>query len=263
MTLFRPVIDIHQGRVKQIVGGTLTGNPDDLKTNFVSDKSAADFAGMYRDDSLKGGHVVMLGGGNEEEALRALHAYPGGLQVGGGITPLNAETFLSAGASHVIVTSWLFDREGHFDESRLQEIAKAAGRERLVVDLSCCRASDRGWTVVMNRWQKETDLEITPQTLDRFVGLCDELLIHGTDVEGLGRGIDSELVRMLGSWGQLPVTYAGGARSIADLDEVQSASNGNVDLAIGSALDIFGGETIRYADCVAYNRDRGTGLPPV
>jgi phosphoribosylformimino-5-aminoimidazole carboxamide ribotide isomerase len=259
VTLFRPVIDLHQGKVKQIVGGTLTENPDDLKTNFVSDRSAADFARLYRDDGLKGGHVVMLGSGNEKEALSALLAYPGGLQVGGGITPLNAEAYLNAGASHVIVTSWLFDREGHFEESKLQEVVKAVGRERLVIDVSCCR-TDAGWTVVMNRWQSRTDLEITPQTLDHFAGACDELLIHGTDVEGLGRGIDEDLVRLLGSWGRLPLTYAGGAQSIDDLARVQSLSNGKVDLGIGSALDIFGGEKIRYTDCVAYNRDRSTGM---
>jgi len=255
VTLFRPVIDIHRGRVKQIVGGTLTENPEELKTNFVSDGSAADFARMYRDDGLKGGHVVMLGGGNEEEALRALEAYPGGLQVGGGMTPDNAVTYLDAGASHVIVTSWLFDCQGQFDESKLQEVVKAVGRERLVIDLSCRRTAN-GWTVVMNRWQTETDLEITPQTLDRFTGVCDELLIHGTDVEGLGRGIDEDLVRLLGSWGQQPVTYAGGARSVDDLKTVGSISEGRVDLAIGSALDIFGGSKIRYSDCVAYNRTR-------
>ncbi len=256
-TAFRPVIDLHEGRVKQIVGATLTGNPDELQTNFVSEKSAADFAALYRDDGLLGGHLIMLGGGNEGQAEEALGAYPGGLQVGGGITPHNAGRFLDAGASHVIVTSWLFDSEGLFSEDRLQAMADRVGAERLVVDLSC-RSVGNGWKVFMNRWQTETDLDVTPSTLDRFAGLCDEVLVHAVAVEGTGRGIDKKLIAALGAGGRRPSTYAGGASSIQELDTVQSGGRGNVDLASGSALDIFGGGKIRYADCVAFNRGQGT-----
>src|SRR5688572_24581451 len=104
--MFRPCIDLHEGKVKQIVGGTLGDDPARLQTNFVSERPAAWYAELYRRDALTGGHVIMLGTGNEEAAREALRAYPGGLQVGGGINLDNAESWLAAGASHVIVTSW-------------------------------------------------------------------------------------------------------------------------------------------------------------
>src|SRR3954469_7578430 len=116
--MFRPCIDLHEGKVKQIVGGTLAAAPGALRTNFVSDHSAAWYAELYKRDGLKGGHVVMLGSGNEAEARAALSVYPGGLQVGGGINSENAHSWLEAGASHVIVTSWVF-RDGRLDRERL------------------------------------------------------------------------------------------------------------------------------------------------
>src|SRR5208283_411134 len=109
--MFRPCIDLHEGKVKQIVGGSLSDDPALLRTNFVSERPARWFAELYRGDDLRGGHVIMLGPGNETAAREALGAFPGGLQVGGGINSENARPFLDAGASHVIVTSWIF-REG-------------------------------------------------------------------------------------------------------------------------------------------------------
>lgn len=236
----------------QIVGGTLTDSGDGTRTNFESDRPAAWFADQYRRDQLTGGHVIMLGPGNEAAAREALAAYPGGLQIGGGINADNARTWLEAGASQVIVTSWVF-REGRLDESRLAELVRLIGRERLVLDLSCRRREDR-YLVVTDRWQKFTDLGVEADTLRRLESSCAEFLVHAVDVEGLCRGIDGELVQRLAAAVSLPTTYAGGARSMADLEEVTRLSGGRVDLTIGSALDLFGGNGVRYADCVAFNR---------
>ena len=253
MSRFRPCIDLHEGRVKQIVGGTLTDDGGALRTNFVSAQPAEFYAAMYRDDALTGGHVIMLGAGNDEAARRALSAWPGGLQIGGGITAENAAAWLEAGASHVIVTSWLFDAAGNFLPERLAALEKAAGRERLVIDLSCRRDAD-GWTVCMNRWQTRTTVRVTPPVLDELAGHCAEFLIHAADVEGQCRGMDEDLLRLLGAWGRIPVTYAGGARSVADLQLAHDVSDGRVDVTIGSALDIFGGSGVLYADCVEWNQ---------
>jgi phosphoribosylformimino-5-aminoimidazole carboxamide ribotide isomerase len=250
--MFRPCIDLHEGKVKQLVGGTLGDDPSQVRTNFVSDRSAAWYAELYRRDSLKGGHVIMLGPGNEEAARTALAAYPGGLQIGGGINVDNARAWLGAGASHVIVTSWVF-REGQVDWDRLRSLVTAIGRQRLVLDLSC-RRKGNDYFVVTDRWQQFTEEKISAGSLQRFADWCDEFLIHAVDVEGLCRGIDAELVEKLGCWAPIPTTYAGGARSLADLEEVTRLGQGRIDLTIGSALDIFGGTGVRYADAVAFNR---------
>ncbi len=250
--MFRPCIDLHEGKVKQIVGGSLTDSGAGLRTNFVSDHSAAWFAELYKKDGLRGGHVIMLGPGNEEPARAALAAYPCGLHIGGGVNLDNAQRWLDAGASHVIVTSWVF-RDGNLDWDRLNALVDAIGQKRLVLDLSCRRKGDQYW-VVTDRWQKFTEMTITQHTLDRLSKRCDEFLIHAADVEGLCGGVDLELVEMLGKWSPIPTTYAGGARSLIDLEEVTRIGGGRIDLTIGSALDIFGGTTVRYADCVAFNR---------
>jgi phosphoribosylformimino-5-aminoimidazole carboxamide ribotide isomerase len=247
--MFRPCIDLHEGKVKQIVGGSLASGG--LKTNFVSDKSAAWFAELYRRDGLTGGHVIMLGPGNETEARAALAAYPGGLQIGGGVNAENASAWLDAGASHVIVTSWVF-REGRVDEQRLAELVKGVGKERLVLDLSC-RQRGHDYFVVTDRWQKFTELKISEETLQSLARSCAEFLVHAVDVEGLCRGVDGALVEKLGAWSPIPITYAGGASSLADLETVTRLGQGKVDLTIGSALDIFGGSGVRYEDGVAFN----------
>jgi phosphoribosylformimino-5-aminoimidazole carboxamide ribotide isomerase len=249
--VFRPCIDLHEGKVKQIVGGSLSDTGAQLRTNFVSDKNAAWFADLYRRDSLTGGHVIMLGTGNDDEARAALAAYPGGLQIGGGVNASNARAWLDAGASHVIVTSWVF-REGRVDWERLAELVRIVGRKCLVIDLSC-RVRDGNYFVVTDRWQKFTEVILSAETLARFSESCAEFLIHAVDVEGLCRGIDGELVRKLGEWSPLPTTYAGGASSLADLERVSELGRGRVDLTIGSALDIFGGTGVRYAEVVAFN----------
>ena len=252
--MFRPCIDLHEGKVKQIVGGTLEAGPGQLRTNFVSDRSAAWYARLYRGDGLAGGHVILLGPGNEDAARLALGEYPGGLQVGGGVNLDNARSWLEAGASHVIVTSWVF-REGRLDWDRLRQLAGAVGKERLVLDLSCRRRGG-DYLVVTDRWQRFTELALGADTLSELAAWCAEFLVHAVDVEGLCRGIDTELVARLAQCSPLPVTYAGGASSLADLETVTRLGKGRVDLTIGSALDIFGGSGVRYADAVAFNRNR-------
>jgi phosphoribosylformimino-5-aminoimidazole carboxamide ribotide isomerase len=238
--------------VKQIVGGTLSAEPGRLQTNFVSDRPASWYAELYRRDALKGGHVIMLGPGNETEARAALASYPGGLQIGGGINLDNAHTWLDASASHVIVTSWVF-RGGQVDWERLAQLVKAIGKARLVLDLSCRRRGEH-YFVVTDRWQKFTDLEISAENLAKLANSCAEFLIHAVDVEGQCRGIDRELVAKLAKWSPIPTTYAGGASSLADLETVAEVGQGRIDLTIGSALDIFGGGGVRYEDAVAFNR---------
>jgi phosphoribosylformimino-5-aminoimidazole carboxamide ribotide isomerase len=247
--VFRPCIDLHDGKVKQIVGGTLDSGG--LRTNFVSERSAAWYAELYRRDGLRGGHVIMLGPGNEQEARAALGAYPGGLQIGGGINARNARSWLDAGASHVIVTSWVF-RDGRLHWPRIEQLVSEIGREHLVLDLSCRKRAE-DYFIVTDRWQKFTEHTISAQTIEQLAAHCAEFLVHAVDVEGLCRGIDGELVEKLGQWSPVPVTYAGGANSIADLETVTRLGRGKVDLTIGSALDIFGGTGVRYADAVAFN----------
>lgn len=252
--MFRPCIDLHDGKVKQIVGGSLTDSGAGLRTNFVSERPSSWYAELYKRDGLKGGHVIMLGTGNEAAAKDALGAYPGGLHVGGGINATNAQSYLDAGASHVIVTSWVF-REGRLDETRLDELVKLIGKSRLVLDLSC-RIREGEYFVVTDRWQKFTSLQVNEATLKTLAGSCSEFLIHAVDVEGLCQGVDLELVKRLGKWSPIPTTYAGGARSLEDLQQVAVASQGSVDLTIGSALDIFGGNGVRYEECVNFNRQQ-------
>lgn len=250
MTLFRPCIDLHEGRVKQIVGGTLTD--EGARENFVSDKSAAEFAELYRRDGLSGGHVIQLGPGNEEAARAALSAFPGGLQLGGGINEKNARTWLDAGASQVIVTSYLFEG-GRFSEARLRALLERVSPDELVIDLSCRRRGSE-YFVATNRWQTVTDVRVDGALLDRLAPSCCEFLVHAADVEGLCQGIEEDVVRLLGEAATIPVTYAGGARSLDDLARVAELSRGKVDLTFGSSLDIFGGRGVKYADCVAHNR---------
>ena len=238
--------------MKQIVGGTLTDGGETLRTNFESDRPAEWYADRYRRDGLTGGHLIKLGPGNDEAARAALEAFPGGLQLGGGINAGNGQAWLDAGASHLIVTSWVF-REGRLDEARLDDLETAFGRERLVLDLSCRRRGGEWW-VVTDRWQKFTELAVNRTTLHQLAAHCAEFLVHAADVEGLCRGIDIELVERLSRDCPIPVTYAGGARSLEDLEVVTKLSEGRVDLTIGSALDIFGGSGVGYEDCVAFNR---------
>ena len=246
---FRPCIDLHQGVVKQIVGSTLSDNTDIMPaTNFTAEKSPDWYADLYRRDNLSGGHVIQLGPGNEAAALTALQTWPDGLQIGGGIGLENAAQWIDAGAQAVIVTSWVF-HDGVVDESRLQHLSTKIGKNRLVLDLSC-RKRDGQYLIVTDRWQTFTSAAIHPRLLDRLARYCFEFLIHGVDVEGLCQGIETDLVKRLGAWSGIPITYAGGIRSMADIEQIETLGRKTLDFTVGSALDIFGGTQIQYADLV-------------
>ncbi len=247
---FRPCIDLHRGKVVQIVGGSLVdANQSSLHTNFSTDKSPAEFARLYQDSNLPGGHVIALGGGNQDAALSALQAWPGGMQYGGGVTPDNAELYLKAGASHVIVTSYVFS-EGRIDAEKLGRLVHKVGREHLVLDLSCRKRGD-DFYIVTDRWQTFTDEKITAGLLGRLADSCAEFLVHGVDVEGLRQGIQEELIALLALHSPCPVTYAGGVNKLGDLELVRRIGCNRVDLTIGSALDIFGGN-VRFADVLEW-----------
>ncbi|MBD3343847.1 MAG: phosphoribosylformimino-5-aminoimidazole carboxamide ribotide isomerase [Chitinivibrionales bacterium] len=250
---FRPCIDLHDGTVKQIVGSTLSDSDrNGLVTNFESEKPPAFYAGLYRKDNLLGGHIIMLGPGNEKAACEALAAYPGGMQVGGGITPDNSHVFLDAGASHVIVTSYVFNN-GTINRDNLERIVSTVGKDRLVLDLSCKKMGDH-YVVATNRWQKLSSMKITQNTLAELSKYCSEFLVHAADVEGKQQGIEKKLVALLGNCSPLPVTYAGGIRGLEDLEIILTEGGDRVDATIGSALDIFGGK-VPYADVVAWHRN--------
>eukprot|EP00898_Chlorokybus_atmophyticus_P006880 jgi/Chlat1/7193/Chrsp57S06756 len=270
---FRPCIDIHDGKVKQIVGSTLRDLPQEesanegpLVENYVSELSAGEYAKMYQQDNLPGGHVIMLGSTvpNQAAALDAITSYPGGMQVGGGITPGNAALYLDAGASHVIVTSFVFTA-GKLDHERLSQLVETVGKKRLVLDLSC-RKQDGQYYVVTDRWQRFTDVTLSGETFQQLAGCADEFLVHGVDKEGLKSqnrlGVDDELIELLAKLSPIPVTYAGGVASLDDLERVRVAGNGIVDVSVGSALDIFGGN-LQYAEVVAWHRRQSRAQVPV
>jgi len=249
--MFRPCIDLHGGKVKQIVGGTLDDSNESPDTNFVSEKPSSWFAELYQKDQLKGGHIIRLGQGNEEASIEALKAYPNGMQIGGGITNENAAKYLEAGATHVIVTSFVF-KNGQLNQKNLDLVINEVGKEKLVLDLSCRIKDDKYW-IVTDRWQNFTDTELNSQTLEDLSAYCDEYLVHAVDVEGLCKGIDWRLVDLLCE-AKIPTTYAGGASSLNDLIKITEDTDNKIDLTIGSALDIFGGDKILYRDAVDYNK---------
>ncbi len=253
---FRPCIDLRGGRVVQIVGGTLTDSGAQTVTNFVSDRAPADFAALYKRDGLGGGHVIMLGPGSEDAARSALAAYPGGLQIGGGISADNAMSWLDAGASHVIVTSYLFE-DGQLSPARLAATVRAIGPARLVIDLSCRLGADGHYYAATDRWQTVTPTRLSASLFRALEPSCAEFLVHAADVEGKCEGIDEGLVRLLGDWVTLPTTYAGGAQRLEDVARVEALSGGKVDLTIGSALDIFGGVRVLYEDAARLGRRAG------
>ena len=245
---FRPCIDLHGGQVKQIVGSTLS-DEHGADENFVSDKSAGYYAELYKRDGLTGGHVIMLGAGNQNAALEAVQAYPGGLQVGGGINDTNALEWLENGASHVILTSYIFNN-GQLNKENLDKIFTMVGKDRLVLDLSC-RLKDGKYYIVTDRWQKFTDWEVNRENLEYFAEYCCEFLIHAVDVEGMQSGIDTDLIALMAENSPIPCVYAGGISSQQDIDTIRSIGKGAIAYTVGSALDIFGGNKLRYADIVA------------
>lgn len=245
----RPCIDIHSGRVKQIVGGSLSDKGEGLIENFISDKSPSYYSEMFKKDNLVGGHVIMLGPGNTEAAVEALSAYPSGLQIGGGINADNANFYLESGASHVIVTSYVF-KDGEVNWDNLNKIVDVIGKEKLVLDLSC-RKKDGKYYVVTDRWQKYTNFELNKENIEKLESYCDEFLVHAVDVEGKCSGIQEDLVELLGNWVTIPTTYAGGVHCFKDIEDIKRLGNNKIDVTIGSALDIFGGN-LSYIEVVKY-----------
>lgn len=252
----RSCIDIHNGKVKQIVGGSLSDRNGSAVENYVSEYDAAYYAALYKRDNLKGGHIILLNPSGTDyyiedckQAELALKEYPLGLQIGGGITHENAASFLSMGASHVIVTSYVF-QEGRINYTNLEKLVNITGKDRLVLDLSC-RKKEGKYYIVTDRWQKFTDVVLDEKAMERLSVYCDEFLIHGVDAEGKSSGIETELVKILGQSESIPVTYAGGVSSFKDLDIIKELGNNKVDVTIGSALDLFGG-TLPYEEVVLY-----------
>ena len=252
---FRPCIDIHNGKVKQIVGGSLQDHKDQAKENFVAAKDASFYAELYKEYGLKNGHIILLNPVTSEyyeatkaQAMGALRAYPGGMQIGGGITAENAGVYLDAGASHVIVTSYVF-RDGKIDLERLRLLSERVGKKQLVLDLSCRKSADGAYYIVTDRWQKFTRVQVTEETLNRLAEYCDEYLIHAVDVEGKSAGIEAELVQLLGESSPIPATYAGGVHAMEDLELIRKLGGGSVHVTIGSALDLFGGY-LKFEDMV-------------
>lgn len=234
---FRPCIDLHDGKVKQIVGETLTDNQ--TIENFISKNGAEFFAKIYKEAKLTGGHIVMLGPGNRDEAIKALHAFPGGMQIGGGLNDENYKEYLDEGASHIIVTSFIFsDKE--IDLEKVKRISNSAGSKKLVIDLSC-KLKNNNYYVVSNKWKDFTNFKITKDSLGMLSKYCDEFLIHAADVEGKKNGADLRLIELLSEITDIPVTYAGGIQNLDDVKEVSKSGNNKIDLTIGSALDLFGG----------------------
>jgi len=248
---FRPCIDLHDGKVKQIVGSTLSD--EGAAENFVSDKSPAFYAELYKNDNLTGGHIIKLGPGNDKAAIQALAAYPEGLQLGGGINSENAAYWLDQGAGKLILTSFIF-KDGQLNMNNLQEIYAITGRERLVLDLSC-RIRNGKYYIVTDRWQKFTSYEVNAQTLEKLSSYCSEYLIHAVDIEGKQSGIDMRLVELMSSYSPVPAVYAGGISSFADIKKIMQAGKGHVAYTVGSALDIFGGSQLQYSEVVEYDRN--------
>ncbi len=244
---FRPCIDIHNGKVKQLKGASLSDSSGSADENFVSDRGASFYAGIYREKKLYGGHVIVLNNASSEyyeqsenEALSALKAFPGGLQYGGGVNDRNAASFLEAGASHVIVTSFVF-REGKLFYDNLRALQRETGVERIVLDLSCRKKEDGSYYVVTDRWQKFSDFEVTKESLSSLSGECSEFLIHAVDVEGHSAGIDRELLSILSGVENISLTYAGGVRNTEDIDIIRKEGRNRVDFTVGSSLNLFGG----------------------
>lgn len=254
--MFRPCIDIHNGKVKQIVGSSLKDLNNEAVENFVSEQDAAFYANLYKSDGVRGGHIILLNAVDSEyydatraQAVQALRAYPGGLQVGGGITAENASYYIKEGASHVIVTSYVF-KDGKINYENLHKLVDAVGKEHLVLDLSC-RYKEDGYYIVTDRWQKFTSERVTTELLDELAGYCDEFLVHAVDVEGKQSGIEKPLISLLGEWGKIPVTYAGGVSCFEDLEAIKELGKGNLNVTIGSALDLFGGN-LKYKEVLEY-----------
>ncbi len=246
---FRPCIDIHNGKVKQIVGGSLVDKGEGTIDNYVSDYDGDYYAKLYKDRGLTGGHAIILNPRDSEyyaedlrQAKLALNAFAGGLMIGGGVDVSNAREFIEAGASHVIVTSYVF-KDGRVDMDRLNALVNEVGREHLTLDFSCRKKDDK-YYIVTDRWQKYTDVTVNKETLKQYSDMADEFLVHAVDVEGKSAGVDDELLNILSEFNECPVTYAGGISSYDDIRKIKRIGNDKIDITIGSALDLFGGDLV-------------------
>lgn len=255
---FRPCIDIHNGSVKQIVGGSLRDENNQAVDNFISDKDASFYGDLYKKHGLSGGHIIILNPAGSEfyeadlrQAKLALKAFEGGLQIGGGINADNAKSFLDMGASHVIVTSYVF-KNGEINEENLKKIVKAVGKSQLVLDLSC-RRRDGEYYIVTDRWQKFTEVKLCEKTVEYLSEYCDEFLIHAVDAEGKAKGIEEQIAAIMGDFCKIPSTYAGGISSLGDIEALKKAGKGKIDFTVGSALDLFGG-SIPFRSLVEISR---------
>jgi len=253
---FRPCIDIHNGQVKQIIGGSLKDEKNEAIENFVSVQDAAYYAELYKRNHISGGHVILLNPvtspyyeATKQQAMLALHQYEGGMQIGGGITDKNAGEYLNAGAAHVIVTSFVF-QNGEINYDNLNKLIKAVGKNRLVLDVSC-RKKDGKYFIVTDRWQKFTNVVLTEQIFCKLSRFCDEFLIHAVDAEGKTKGIEKELAEIMGKMEGMTMTYAGGISCMEDLFTLKKLGKGRIDFTVGSALDIFGGK-MKFEDVVSF-----------
>jgi phosphoribosylformimino-5-aminoimidazole carboxamide ribotide isomerase len=253
---FRPCIDIHNGQVKQIVGGSLKDENDQAKENFVSQQDAGFYADLYKRSQISGGHIILLNPesspyyeATKTQAKLALRTYEGGLQIGGGINNENAIEYLDAGATHVIVTSFVF-KNGEINYDNLKKMVDKVGKQHLVLDVSCRKKGD-DYYIVTDRWQKFTNVILQEQVFEQLSDYCDEFLIHAVDVEGKASGIEEKLATMMGNANTLPMTYAGGISSMDDLGKLKTLGKEKLDFTIGSALDIFGGK-LKFEDVVNY-----------
>ena len=242
---FRPCIDLHEGKVKQIVGKTLTADAvDKPETNFISDHSAVYFADMFYRDGLTGGHVIMLGPNNEQAATEALQAFPNAFHIGGGVSLENAQFWLEKGAKAVIISSRLFNGTDFSMES-LQAFTDLIGKDKIILDLSC-RLVEGRFRAMTNKWNTVTNLIVDEKKIDELSTHCAEFLIHAVEIEGTGSGPDWELLNMLARCESSIITYAGGISSLNDLAAMQKLDAQHIDFTIGSALNIYGGH-LSYA----------------
>lgn len=251
---FRPCIDIHNGKVKQIVGGSIRDEKNYARENFVAETGAGYYAELFRKNNLKGGHIILLNKAGTEyyeadlaQAKEALRVWPGAFQIGGGVNAENAAQFIQMGASHVVVTSYVFV-EGEIRFDRLEKLVQEVGKEHLVLDLSC-RKKDGRYFVVTDRWQKFTRHSLDDRLLDMLRSYSDEFLVHAVNVEGTGTGVDQDLLAILAGTADICVTYAGGIGKMQDIETIHTIGGGRIDFTVGSALDLYGG-TISFEEIV-------------
>ncbi len=249
---FRPCIDVFKGKVVQLIGTSLFGGEEKtIVKHFESEYSPAYYAELFKQDNLKGGHILSLGSGNNDVVIEALKAFNGGMKYGGSVTPENAHVYLDAGATHVIVNSYVFDN-GEINLPNLKSLVKSIGKDKLVLDMSC-RKKNGDYYIVTNLWEKFTNVILDQKSLQDISKYCDEIIVHGVDSEGRKQGLESDLVRILAQHTPIKTVYAGGISSIADLTMIKALGNEKIDPCIGTALSIYGGN-LSYYEVLEWNK---------